>query len=266
MFDDLLDKIRLWANMVSCTFTHPKDFPKVYLPHLQNSLKDRIILEPMDVMLWHGHTPLNKAIQSLTDSALNHVSFFLGEKKKKDGFEPQIVHAIGEGVKIQDLRQAWELSDQYILVYRYKSAQGRRLSFTQRDGMIEALNKYIGKPYDVSALILLAKLAPDRDKAGFLMRGLLDEAYKLVHSLVASGTSSMICSELIYRGFQGAGIDLRILPELYHEEYRQSNSVIRQEILNIPPNDPPIEPDFVTPHDLAMSPDLEFIGQLVKEF
>jgi hypothetical protein len=258
---------KLLLNLISCQFTHAKNLPKVYLPHLNK--EGSFILEPMDILLFHGHTLLNKAIQSCTGSKYNHVAIYVGGKAityadaKKHYFH-YIAHAIGKGLVRETIQQAWDDSDKFIDVYRYKGG----LTFADRDKMNDTINRYLENKerYSVEALLTLALISLVRSDAGFLQRKLIDETFQSINDAFEAGKEPLDCSEFGYRAYDEAGKAIRILPEGLHAEMMHTDNPIIKDFINRKENMFKVSPDFVTPHDLAMSPDLVFIGQLQKEF
>jgi hypothetical protein len=253
----ILPKLKLWLNFITCTFGHTQNLPKVYLKQTDGS---RMILEPLDVLAFHGHTFLNKAIQVCTDSKYNHVGLYVGGGR--------ILHAIGEGLIIQKLQEAWADSDKFIDVYRYHYVQGRPLTFLQRDKIIEVANKYYfeHERYAVEELLILAFITELRKNTDFLGRKTVDESFRVLSDAFKGNKEPVICSEIVYRCFDEAGVPVRILPEGLHSEFAHSDSPIIQDFIARKENLYNVDANFVTPHDLVMSPDLVFVGQLQKEF
>ncbi|MBE3139031.1 MAG: hypothetical protein IMZ53_00445 [Thermoplasmata archaeon] len=258
---------KLLLNLIHCQFTHAKNLPKVYLPHLHK--EGSYILEPMDMLLFHGHSLLHKSIQSCTDSKYNHVAIYVGGKAityadASKYYFHYIAHAIGKGLVRQTIQEAWSDSDKFIDVYRYKGG----LTFADRDKMNDTINRYLENKerYAVEALLTLAFISLLRKDAGFLQRKLIDETFQGINDAFEAGKEPLDCSEFEYRVCDESGKPIRILPESLHDELINSDNPIIKEFLKRKENLYRISPDFATPHDLAMSPDLVFVGQLQKEF
>jgi hypothetical protein len=264
--------LRLIWNLISCSWTHPKNMPKVWLPHLQLPDGSRKILEPFDLLLFHGHTLLNKAIQACTDSKYNHAALYIGGKLYKRGagignvdrYDYEVLHAIGKGLLRQTIREAWADSDKFISVYRYK----KRITFEQRDKLTETANKYLNAPerYSVEALLCLAFASQLRADSNFISRKLVDATFQSINDAFEDGKEPVDCSEIAYRIFDESGLPIRILPEGLHEEFNNTDNIDILDFMARKDNMFKVSADFVTPHDLSMSPDFGYVGDLVKEF
>ncbi len=233
-----------------------KNVPKVYLKQTDGSRK---IIEYCDLLFFHSHTFIGKGIQICTDSQYNHVALYIGRGN--------VLHAIGKGLLIQNLKEAWEDSDKYIDVYRYHGNDRIGLTFKQTDKLIEVANKYYSQNerYAVETLLMLAIITELRHDTGFLGRKMIDEAFNQLNSIIEGSKEPVICSEIDYRIFDEAGLPIRILPEGLYKEFRDSESPIIKEFIAFKENINKVVADFVTPKDLVMSPDINFIGQLQKE-
>lgn len=246
-------KFRLWWNLITCTFRHLKNIPKVYLNQTDGS---RRILEPFDILAFHSHSVIGKAIQMCTDSKYNHVALYIGNGR--------VLHAVGQGLLIQDLKEAWESSDKFIDVYRYHApGNGTALTYKQKDKLIEIANKYYSQRerYAFEALIILAIVTELRHNTGFLGRKLIDSAFNALTDAFEDGKEPVICSEIIYRIFDESGIPARILPEGLYKEFRESDNETIQEYISSK-NNLKVNADFITPKNLVMSPDINFVGEL----
>ena len=249
--------LRLLWNLISCTFTHPKNMPKVYIRQTDGS---RMILEPLDILAFHAHSFVAKGIQICTDSKYNHVGLYCGNGR--------IFHAIYPNIIIQRIEEAWEDSDKFIDVYRYQNKDGRTLTFQQRDKLIETANEYVkqGNRYAVEALFILAIVTELRKDTGYLGRKLIEKSFQKINDAFEKGKEPVICSELIYRIFEESGVPVKIIPEGLYKEFRESKDTMIQEIRASKESINKVSADFITPKDLVMSPDIKFKGQLVKEF
>jgi hypothetical protein len=211
-----------------------------------------------DLLFFHGHTLLNKAIQSLTDSKYNHVAIYIG-----NGL---VLHAVGNGLIVQKISEAIDESDKFVDVYRYHNTSDW-LTLDQINSLIVTTSAYAQNKerYAVEALLILGILSQLRKDSNYASRRLLDDAFSILNNAFANGKEPVICSEIAYRVYVESGIPIEIIPEGLHEEYSTSIDKtlmiykrIKKELYGVNPN-------FVTPHDLVMSPDIEFVAGLKWE-
>jgi hypothetical protein len=243
----MFEHLKWYANLVHCQFDHPNFLPKVRMHELIMG----------DFILYHGHKMNNKAIQSCTLSEYNHIAIYFGYGL--------VGHAILDGVKEQFLMDTWEKSDKFLHVYRYHAWTGIPLTDADRKKIVKHARTYIGKRYATETLIMLGLLTQLRGKSTFIGRKLADESFDALNNAFADGKEPLICSEYGYRSFDESGFPIRILPEGLHEEYFNTKNPMIQAFKAQKYNEFHINPNFVTPHDLVMSPDIEFVGNLVKE-
>ncbi len=247
-------RIRLWWNLITCIFHHPKNMPKVFLNQTDGN---RRILEPFDVLAFHAHSLIGKSIQICTDSKYNHVALYIGGGR--------VLHAVGKGLLIQDLKEAIENSDKFVDVYRYHTpGNGQALTYAQKDRMTKIANDYYRnrERYAFEALFILAIVTELRHNTGFAGRKMIEDSFAALTEAFENKKEPVICSEIIYRIFDEAGVSVRIIPEGLYKEYRNSNSETIQELIAMKENIFKVNPDFVTPKDLVMSPDFNFVGEL----
>jgi hypothetical protein len=237
-----------WGNLIHCTF-HPSNV------YRKLTVKD---LEPCDMFLFHGHTLLNKAIQSLTDSMYNHVALNLDNNS--------VLHAIKKGFIQQDFKDAIT-KDEIVHVYRYhyRGVGGEPLSEVDRTNILFEAYRWRnrGEKYAVAELLELAILTQLRADSDILRRSTLDRAFAQFNEIIENGKEPVICSEGVYRVFAEAGYPVRIIPEGWHRLYSEADSPLLKAYLAQKTNVIPIIADFVTPSDLMFSADFGLVGQLV---
>jgi hypothetical protein len=236
-----------FANIFSCAY-HPSNvYRKIGIGEL----------EPCDMFLFHGHSLINKAIQSLTDSMYNHVALNLDNKS--------VLHAVQKGFIQQDFKDAIR-SDEIVHVYRYhyRGVGGEPLSEVDKTNILFKAYQYrnAGLKYATPELFELAFLCQLRADSDILKRSKLDTTFREVNDLIQNGVEIVTCGEGYYLIFDGTGYPIRIIPEGWHEEYRKSDSPLLKLIREHKDNILKIDSNFVTPHDLAMSPDFGLVGVL----
>jgi hypothetical protein len=236
-----------WGNLIHCTF-HPSNV------YRKLTVKD---LEPCDMFLFHGHTLLNKAIQSLTDSMYNHVALNLDNNS--------VLHAIKKGFIQQDFKDAIT-KDEIVHVYRYhyRGVGGEPLSEVDRTNILFEAYRWRnrGEKYAVAELLELAILTQLRADSDIFKRSTLDRAFAQFNEIIENGKEPVICSEGIYRIYSEAGYPVKVMPLNMHKLYTNPDSPLLKAYLAQKTNTIPIVEDFVTPHDLAMSDSFSMIGEL----
>ena len=185
----LFSPIKLWehrkqyANLFSCQY-HPDntsvtiyDGAIVSRPYLPVTIDD---LEPCDMLLFHGHTLLNKAIQSLTDSMYNHVALNLDNGS--------VLHAVQKGFIQQDFKDAIT-KNEIVHVYRYHrfGVGGEPLSEVDKTNILFKAYQYrnAGEKYAVAELLELAILSQLRADSDILKRSTLDRAFSQLNDIIA---------------------------------------------------------------------------------
>ena len=165
-------------------------------------------LRPGDVLLYHGDSFLSSLIRAFDGTEYSHAGIYDGTR---------IVEAIGEGV----VRRAIPVSvdgAKYVDVYRFKTKSGKSIGDEGLPALpvISQINQFASNPerYAYEQLVFLALLATTRKLKvpvlGFVIRNILDSAATLLNKIVAAGKEPVICSELVYRCYQGAGADYKI--------------------------------------------------------
>ncbi len=159
-------------------------------------------LLPGDVLLYHGSGLTSRLIRLFDGTDYSHASIFDGN---------QIVEAISSGI-VQRSVTASAVHAEYIHVYRFLSATKEPLGSAAypTDPLVSRIEHYVThrQRYAYEQILLLALLASTRripiPGVAWLLRNVLDEAMRLVSTLIAAGREPVICSELVYRIFSEA--------------------------------------------------------------
>lgn len=220
-----------------------------------------------DVLFYNSNGFVSRAIRFFDHGIHNHVAFWTGDT---------VAEAVGDGFIERSLNDSIVPTVNFVDVYRpYIGA--RTLNEKEVTELVRVCDDYLddGDRYAYEALVLCAitcelrQIVPYRgfvDRiVNFAMKRLISyaKAIDILDSFLEQGKEPMICSEAVYRIFNDARMPLKLLPESLHNIYtgRDSSLVVgaklkERQLLS------EVEPNFVTPHDLAMSPSLRFIGRL----
>lgn len=148
-----------------------------------------------DVLLHMGCGELSKLIAWMGDGAYSHAALVIDQA--------QLIEAAASGVRHAGLLERTRMlaSFHYIDVFRPlhpapDDAQDRAL-------LLSAINVYLGRPYPMTSLLMLGLVCAVRNKipADPAMR----EAIRMaLDEVVENDNSKVVCSELVYRGFDEA--------------------------------------------------------------
>lgn len=239
-------------------------------------------LHPCDVLLYHGDSAVAQLIQWFGGSRYCHASIYDGA---------MVIEAIAEGVRRRSLEES-AAGSAHVDVWRLKTDEGLIGSAgLPAEPVLGVASRYAAENgrYAYEALLLLALLSTTRRLPLPFLRWVLDGAASVLNDLVDEAKEPMICSELVFRCFSGAGerycprirgIDLRARLETMHlpgRPKRTMSSADREvadfldtyaKAKKLGSRDELImaaigaDPNFVTPRDLHKSPDLFMAGRL----
>jgi len=218
----------------------------------------------------------------------NHAAIFDGKN---------VIEAVGTGVETHSLRKA-TMDAEFVGVCRLKKG-GKflgesKLPYLPVGKTIARFQKERDR-YAYEQILLLAVLALTRRVPILMLRWILDHAASVIAKITSGGREPMICSELVYRCFLGAGDlyspeilgaallnkelslmgnyendlmvngddpEARRLKIEFLELYQSSKERAASEFEVQAGNPRKPNPNFVTPGDLYKSPNLQFLGYL----
>ena len=216
-------------------------------------------------------------IQNLTISPFNHIATYTGE-----GF---VYGAISEGYKKQTLQEACVKGIDTVSVYRYH-ADRDELTTEQQRGIVAWCKEHENSPYDYLDILALAGIMELNDTtwASEAFRTFLSIQLKIADAVIMSyiktyqffaelllggavntNNGMLICSRAGYQALTvGAGVKVNVLNADARENFYKLNGNImsRFKQVNLKELIQPDDPAFVTPRDLAMSPDLTLLDTL----
>lgn len=166
------------------------DTPHVLQPH---------DLEPGDVLLHMGRGELSKLIAWVGDSAYSHAAVVYDDT--------QLMEAAASGVRYAPLQQRITMVQNFVYIDVFRPS---RLQKPDRDAMLallrKALSPYLGVPYPMTSLFVLGIVCAVRNKipGSRDLRRILRMALDLV---IDNDAHKVVCSELVYRGFDEAATD-----------------------------------------------------------
>lgn len=155
-----------------------------------------------------------------TDLVADMIKAFDGSEYSHAGiyYDGGVLEAIDEGVKKRSIKESVKKA-KYVDVFRFTSLDGHETiggdSYPAQP-LINCMKEYedIGERYAYEQIILLAFLATIRKVkvpiASWILRTFLDNAMSILSKIMAAGKEPMICSELVYRCFDGAGDKYRL--------------------------------------------------------
>ncbi len=248
-------------------------------------------LKPGDVFLFHGNSFIAKAIRTFDGTKFNHAAIFDGK---------DVIEAVGTGVETHSIKQATadaEFVGVFRLVMNGKILGDSALPFSPVGKVISKFQKDKDR-YAYEEILLLAVLATTRKIPIPMLRWILDHAASILARITSLGKEPMICSELVYRCFLGAGnaytpkilgaglfnrgISLMTNIDNYPLANEETDSPealkMKSEFLELYSDSKGADveatydirsldvrkpnPNFVTPGDLFKSPNLKFQGYL----
>ncbi len=224
-------------------------------------------LRPGDVLLYVKTRRFDDVVRLLDGGTYSHASIYNGTA---------VIEALPPGVIPRPLETSI-LHATVVDVFRLRFPDGKTLGEEPgfpADPVVRAIAGFEADHdrYAYDALPLLTFLCLTRkihlgEEPDALVREVLDLGAGAITGLLDAGREPMICSELVYRCYAQAGPayriqirgldDERIAQSLArpfakrHEAYKRAYALAQ-----------PVVPDFVTPHDLESSPNLERIGRL----
>lgn len=254
-------------------------------------------LLPGDVLLFHGNGLLSRFIRLFDGSQYSHAAIYDGEKV----VEAEAVQ--GDGIRADSVETACSSAAfTHVYRFVSKSGQrfNGQLSYAPVGKNVESFRRN-PEGYAYTQIILLGVLLATRRvpivELAVVLRHVLDEAAEKLNDWLNAGKKVIICSELVYKCFYDVGdiayaIDVAgVDPQVVSQRLAPRSVLIpsasadtdRDHLMKdaaaflatyrlakpemkIPhPTDaePLAVPEFVTPRDLATSPNLALVGQLV---
>ncbi len=247
-------------------------------------------LQPGDVLLYHGSGFFSDLIRRFDGGEYSHASVYDGAA---------VVEALADGVNVNTIADSVR-SCRYVDVYRFLSKDGKRLRDVgyPAQPILDQIGGFKANPqrYAYEQILLLALLTSTR-KIGipgvsFLLRQILDSAAGLLADLISAGREPVICSELVYRCYDQAGPAYKLLirgadiatlaasatlrarpadlaAEAESDELAEAKSVFLDNYYAAKSAATAASvtaavADFVTPNDLARSPNLQNAGRLAS--
>ena len=219
-------------------------------------------LEIGDSLLFHsepedelGRTVVY-GIQNLTKSPYNHVATYVGLG--------QLTEAVAEGYKKHTLTEAISKADKKVAVFRYHAdgVEGEPLTAEQQVSMVHTAERFLDLPYAFSQIAFLAVLC-EVNKVN-IPESILAPAFEFFQMLVERNKTMLICSEADYRIKNEAGLQMRIVDENSRYEFYKTSGEITSKYREVKASSlvDNVIADWVTPNDIAMCPDMIYIGDL----
>lgn len=198
-----------------------------------------------------------------TDIVADMIKAFDGSEYSHAGiyYDGGVLEAIDKGVKKRSIEESIK-NTKSVDVFRFTSLDGHETiggASYPAQPLIDCIKKYedIGERYAYEQIILLAFLATTRKVnvpiASWILRTFLDNAMSILSKIIAAGKEPMICSELVYRCFEGAG-------DKYRLTIRGSDSIYLS-LPNIPADDGKDERAH-NPGEYGVDPE----SQLIEDF
>jgi len=156
-------------------------------------------LEPGDVLLHMGRGELSKLIAWVGDSAYSHAAVVYDQA--------QLMEAAASGVRYAPLAQRITMVENFVYIDVFRPA---RLQKPDHDVLLDLLRKalapYIGLPYPMTSLFVLGIVCAVRNKipGSRDLRRIVRMALDLI---VDNDAHKVVCSELVYRGFDEAATE-----------------------------------------------------------
>jgi hypothetical protein len=247
-----------------------------------------------DVLLYHGTSFVSQMIRLFDGSDYSHTSIYDGSNIAEAVEQGVVSDSVAESI------QNAEFVD--VCRFRSTTGQGLDDPSYGAQPIIDKIAYYVaqGERYAYEEIILLAFLVATRrlpvvgwiPGLGQILRTILDNAVDVVNKIIAAGKEPMICSELVYRCYSEAGDKYRIVIvgadqlmkfSIYDslargitpvagadegDQEAQQLAAAAQEFLHLFAAARKTESrllavaDFVTPRDIATSPNLIMIGRL----
>jgi hypothetical protein len=224
-------------------------------------------LHPGDVLLYVKTRRFDDLVRLLDGGTYSHAGIYNGAA---------VIEALPPGVIPRPLETSI-LHAEVVDVFRLRLADGRMLGEDPAfpaDPVVQAIARFEAEHdrYAYDALPLLSFLCLTRkihvgEEPDSLIREVLDSGAEAIYSLIDRGREPMICSELVYRCYAQAGPAYRIqisgldgerISQSLGRPFAERHAAYKRAYALAQP----VVPDFVTPHDLESSPNLERIGRL----
>lgn len=159
------------------------------------SLLETKDLLPGDVLLHMGAGELSRLIAWAGDSAYSHAALVVDRD--------QLIEAGASGVRRKSLADRSRMTDAFHYVDVFRPYHPAPNDAAERTALIEAADRYLDRPYPMTSLLLLGVVCAVRNKLtdDARLREVLRAALDLV---VENDDSKVVCSELVYRGFDEA--------------------------------------------------------------
>ena len=238
-------------------------------------------LKSCDVLLFKGTSFVSRMIRLADNGCYSHAALYIGLSDKG---VPQIAEMLGgedSGLKVGNISDRTKNED--VDVYRYYGDDGKVMADGQL--VLDHESDYFkkGEAYAYDEILLLSILCITRRiNIPFvepILRHIFDQAADVIASLFKGKKEPMICSEFVYRCFTEAGLLLTIpgadliisqakikdagallANDLEaHQASLLQNYFAARSTLSLPIQ---AVATFVTPNDLARSPNLQKLGQL----
>jgi hypothetical protein len=152
-------------------------------------------LKPGDVLLHMGTGELSKLIAWVGDSAYSHAALVIDNG--------QLIEAAASGVRHAGLVERTDMRAHFHFVDVYRPERPGANDGKDRTALLDSINAYLGRPYPMTSLLTLGIACTVRNKVPGdpKLRQFVRMALDLV---IANDSSHVVCSELIYRGFDEA--------------------------------------------------------------
>lgn len=257
-------------------------------------------LRPGDVLLYHGEALLSKLIRLFDGGRYNHAALFDGASMVEAGGGGVVRRSLGDKeretpyVHVFRFRTASgiQLGDAALPAGPVLARATHHVQIGER---------YAFEQIVMLALLATTRKLPTALLPGIgqIVRAVLESAMDLLADIVAAGREPMICSELVYRCFAEAGdayrprilgadlapfssahaasilgaqefddsetsvdtAEVRVLAAAFLARYATAKGQVQPAAWTAA--DLHANPNFVTPHDLETSPNLEKVGRLV---
>lgn len=251
-------------------------------------------LKAGDVFLYHKTSWISRMIRLFDGSDYSHTSIYDGSAIAEAIGKGVVSNPIAESIKEAKLVD--------VCRFRSSTGQGLDDPHYGYQPVIDRISYYVsqGQRYAYEEIVLLALLTSTRrlpivgwiPGLGKILRTIFDSAADVLNKIIAAGKEPMICSELVYRCYSEAGdkYKLSIAGAELLMQYSIQDSLERavppltdiegstQEFQELAASaqvflhllaaarkaeyKPLAIPDFVTPRDIATSPNFVIVGRL----
>ncbi|MGB0133334.1 hypothetical protein [Dokdonella sp.] len=153
------------------------------------------VLQPGDVLLHMGTGELSKLIAWVGDSAYSHAAMVIEDA--------QLIEAAASGVRHASLAERTQMGAHFHFIDVFRPLRPTPGDNKSRAALLAATNRYLGVPYPMTSLITLGIACAVRNKipGDQRLRRFVRMALDVV---IANDSSQVVCSELVYRGFDEA--------------------------------------------------------------